>query len=225
MSAFDRNRPDQSYLMLTTQGGNRPRFMGKRKYNKTGRFKGKSKGKIANVVKSVLNKNVEFKHYTLITQTFLLSSAIGQFNLLTGIEEGNDVADRQGRQIIVRSIQMYGVFYRADTTNICRLALVQEIENSASLGSDLWVTPSVNSLRKNETLGKYRVLWDKRINMDTETSQTLFKSFTKMNIKVKYNAVDGAPIKNNIFLVGLSDSTAATHPFISFDVRVYYTDM
>jgi len=224
---------DNSWMQLTTRGGNRPSNAQPRLYRKSGKYKGryrrlkanKSNRAITKVVSNVLNRNVEFKHYTLVTQTLLLSSAIGQFNLLTGIEEGNDVADRQGRQIIVRSIQMYGVFYKADTTNIMRLCLVQELENSASLGSDLWVTPSVNSLRKNETLGKYRVIWEKRVNIDEDHNQYLFKSFTKLNVKVKYNATNGAPIKNNIFLVGLSDSTAATHPFISFDIRVYYTDM
>jgi len=218
---------DLSYKVLTTQGGNRPRFVGKRKYTRSGRYSKKAnKGKIAKVVKSVLDKKVEFKHYTLTGQSMVLSQTILQFNLLSGITEGDDVAERTGRQIIVRSIQIMGYFFMGDNTNICRLLLVQELENSATLSTDLWQANSVNALRKNETLGKYRVLWDRRCNLQTYTNtQELYKNFFKCNIKVKYNAVNGSPIKNNVFLVGISDSSAIPHPNYLFDVRVYFNDM
>lgn len=184
-----------------------------------------AKKRIVNTIQRVLDSNSEFKHYTLTAQSLVMSTSIGSFNLLTGITEGDDVVNRTGRQINVRSIQVSGYFTLADTTNICRVALVQELENSATLATDLWNTPSVNALRKNETMGKYRVIWDYKTVLDGYQPVKIFKKFSRMNIKVKYNATDGTPIKNHMMLVFISDSSAVVHPSYYFDVRIFYTDL
>lgn len=178
-------------------------------------------------VKRILDKNSEFKH-TTVNSTLTITSTLQQTNLLTAIEEGNDYGNRNGRRINVRKIQLQGYFLIADTTNMCRVLVLQELENSATLTSDLFTgTPSVTSLRNPEMINKYRVLWDKVVSLTAVSRpQTgMVSLFKKCNIDVRYNGTTGSPCHNNIFIAYVSDSGSVTHPTFIYTSRIYFTDL
>jgi len=168
-------------------------------------------------------------------------SNAGQPILLAGsdITEGTSVNDRIGDKISLESLYLNYTFNMQlsaltpnDNTNFCRLIIFQWKDNvtatDPNTGLILKNPTNFNSVYSHANSQSYNILFDKIVGLGQDSNQTFVgkvminSKSRKMNKSIVFNGT--IPMKNAIYFIALSDSSAATHPILVLNSRVYFTD-
>lgn len=186
-------------------------------------------------VNKKLKKEVETKYNDYYNSgTFDWNGSV--YYNLTVIPQGTTDSNRIGDKISLRGIRLRYHLLCGDTYNICRIVVFQYY------GNNTLHAPAVNELFQSIYMGtvyapmspftfdyknQFGILYDKTHNLNLNDRQTVG---VNKKIKIKY-AKHGITFtaattagSNQIYIVALSDSGAATHPSIIFHSRLFYDD-
>lgn len=161
----------------------------------------------------------------------------GSLILLNGMRRGDDINERIGREVLLKSILFKGALYVVPGTGIdqiCRVMLVYDRQTNASALTVAQVLSSVTYLApKNlENRKRFSILYDRQfaLNADGESgSIRSLKFYRRLNHPVEFNSVDGgtvADITTGSFYLVVVGSVAAgtTAAGLNFSSRIRYTD-
>lgn len=162
----------------------------------------------------------EFKQI-LLAPTIPMNSA-GSVTLLNGLERGDDLGYRDGREVNFRSIEMkFSNFSTVGTgiTQIHRMLLVQDKNPNATTPAILDILTGASSVatRNLNNRKRFKILWDKVVvvNGSGLSGTTRYtKKYKRLNIQTVYNQLDVNDItaiqQNALFLVCIGSSPTGT---------------
>ncbi len=217
--------------------GGRPR---KRAFVKSNITAGRSRlvrADVFRIAKSAARSTSEKKFHDVVTTGTIQDIPVGV--ALTDVPQGSTDLTRVGDSLTVKSLQIRISTLRADSTNIGRLVIIQwlptiegippvaELFQLATGGVTAPLTQFNHDHRRD-----YRVLWDsKPYNLDgvqqEQRLHTVYLPLYKMKKvvkKIQYVAGSTTRGAGKLFIFGISDSTAVTHPPFNFRSRVNFTD-
>lgn len=151
-------------------------------------------------------------------------------NRLTGIAQGDQDYERSGNQITVTSIsgRLSGIMAGAAVGTTARFVIVQDLQQISDVDpgwADVFSQQAPEALLEHETVGRFRILYDKVVQMSNSgTRQFYFKFYKKCNVKVRYNGANATDHqKNGIYFMHISNE-ATTKPSVWGNIRLNYTD-
>lgn len=170
---------------------------------------------------------------TNITQ---VQDAIGAVTLLNGCQQGDDIGNREGRQIQMRSIELKLHTYGTAGTGIDQihrilLVLDKNPNGVAPAIADI-ITANTSGLRNLNNRKRFKILMDKRlvINASGEPgTNKVIKKYKQCAYTTQYNAGNAGTIAdiNNgaIFLVTIGSSIVGATAGTTFGyVRIRFTE-
>ncbi len=201
-------------------------------------FTKKVRRKIVPFIQRVPRPNViplgEKKHHR-ISSTGNSTDWDGTSFHLSAIAQGITDSQRIGRQVTPISLYVKAFAAVGDTYNRCRLIVVQDTNSCGSVPSVSDILQNTGSLlstistREDSTLSRFRTLYDKVVTVDTATPSKAFpKKFIKLDrsLKMTWESTAGtSPSANQLYMVQISDSSAATHPTMAHYMEFRYTDL
>jgi len=186
-------------------------------------------------VARMINANEEHKYW----ETKYVASAVDVTGTTSDIlipVQGLTQIDRVGTRIKITRVVGRLYFAIADTTNKIRLLLWSQIGNTFSItpssviplsfGSSNTV-PEVDSLHNWDRKKEYKIHLDRQMVLDTDDPVGFmsFDFYPKSKKIVEFNGGAATTTGNNKFCITVkSDSAAATHPTMTGNIRIYYTD-
>lgn len=176
---------------------------------------------------------------TTANQAAVASSGIAAsfFTPINWAVTGTSVTNCTGWEYICKYISFRYMLRCSDATNAVRIMLVRHVDSGGAypvltelLTNGSNVDPSLISTYNDSKKEKYTVLYDKLHLMtlagDSSTAQGSL--YHTCNLPVKKNSDNGADGSyfedGSLYIVAFSDSSAATHPNISWLTRVGFTD-
>lgn len=212
------------------------RFRKTRKYRNR-RFRGKKAltKRQALAVRSIatrsINARAEKKYYdrSLSGTTYDWSGSIVS---LTNIAQGSTDVTRDGDSIYLRSCRVVGDITAGDTTNMFRVIIFQWFDDTTPVYTDILssvyqgTVNCVNSPYHHDQRKHFNVMYDKRYLLDSSDPNVMFdtKYMRPAKRKVHFSA-GGTTGSNELFILFMSDSGAATHPSVNFVARTTFNDM
>lgn len=182
-------------------------------------------------VKEQIVKHQELKYYDETLSDFIDYN--GAVYCLTDMAQGLGDSQRVGDKISIKSMLIRGTLAEADLRNIIRIIIFQWYPvDSASAPVPAQILQAIGtwgivSPYIHDTRNQFGILVDKMYNLNT--SSTPYRPF-EIRVPLKYakksvnfNAA-GLFGSNHICALVITDSSASTHPTVSFYTRVYYTD-
>lgn len=174
-------------------------------------------------------KSVELK-FNDVSRITTVDSASGDIFALNLVAQGDNFNNRDGREIIVKSVLIRGTFSVADSYNIIRMMLLWDIDPDGSLPvlADILespANPTHSAIAINNTK-RFVVLRDKMFKIDTDDPIVNFKLYRKLNHKSTFIGTTAAIAsleRGGLYLFCVSDSSAATHPGLTVYTRIRYT--
>lgn len=191
---------------------------------------------IRQVVKKELKKEIESKYFDYNANTTVSSTAVINYQPLTGITRGTGVSSFIGSKIRPTYLMIRGVAAAGDGTNILRMLVIQDkaVSGTPALGTIFqnttypWLSP-LNA----DFIDSYTVLADKTMVLNVhETAAGTFSSeprLFKFKIpgkklrQIAYTA-SGVVDVGTIWVVTISDSSAPLHPGWTMASRLTFTD-
>lgn len=188
-------------------------------------------------VKQLVSRETEWKQFDNITnaQTAQFTGTIIGGLILP--PQGVGDSQRQGDVIFIRSVQITGNILCADATNMFRCILFRwrpdnliDTPSIAKVLQDTVTLPYLSPI--NETslqAGKINVILDKTYALVLNTTSSLKRfrwKFSGKRLGKKKIAFNSAAVTgmDQLYMLAVSDSTAISHPYISFNCRTIYSD-
>lgn len=155
--------------------------------------------------------------------------------LLNGVTQGDDSADREGNDIYMKKLVMNLSFIVGDTTNTIRCCIIYDRQTNGvtPVSTDTFqsfvtvnATAPLNDVRADDRR-RFSFLYDRIIDLSTAgpACKTL-RIRKRLNHHTNYSgagSTDAVIYKGGLYLVLISDSTAASHPSVSYAGTLYYT--
>lgn len=192
----------------------------------------KFKTAVRREIKSTISRTAEKKYHRLAVAGSGYDYG-GVVVSLSDVPAGTTDLTRVGDSLSIRSIRVMGKILSADTTNTYRIIVFQWLDDQtptpANVLSSVYVgtVNGVNSPYYHDQRKKFRVLWDKRFNVDNVShAQQLFdtKHLFPSTKKISFNA-GGTTGNAKIYMLLISDSGAAPHPTLDFVSQLSYNDL
>lgn len=181
--------------------------------------------------------NKVMKQNTEVKQAYMTQSAYGidwddgvVFDVNSQISAGNADNQRIGEWITPKSLHIKGCFSYGDSTNICRLIVMQYKASGSNPTLDV-VLHSVGNVRApfspyaDSYRSSFRVLYDRTFLLNNQSRpQAMFN--IKLNKLRKIKIVgDGDDVHyGGIYVLALSDSGAEVNPTIQWQGVLRYVD-
>lgn len=182
-------------------------------------------------VKRLINMDREKK--LIVTNVTGSISSIMAFNNVSSVNQGDGDLERIGDSITIKSIHWTGQVIGADSTNYVRLVMFQWHADDNADPPDVSALTQVASgteglvagVFRKDTKPLYTILYDKKISTDTynnakQFTKNIYKGFRK---RIKYLAGGNSGMQK-IYTAVVSDSGAVSHPAITSQVCIYFTD-
>lgn len=188
--------------------------------------------KVNKLARKVKKLELEKDYKTLDTSYDSTVASTGVFTLLNGIAQGDAEGTRDGNKVVVKSVQIKGAAVTADAYNQMRCIIFTDNQpNSAApaLGDILESTGNpINSFFRTTTRKRFRILYDRTVDMDTDDPISQFPNFyRKMYLSTQYSTSGNtiaAITRNSLYMLLVSDSDAVTHPAAEIYARIRYVD-
>lgn len=161
----------------------------------------------------------------------------GALVLLNGIARGDDISERTGRKVTLRSIQLSlksNVIGGTGVDQINRLMLVLDNQTNAAALTILQVLNTVNplSMKNLENRSRFIILMDRvfPLNATAESgSMAINKYYKKVNIPVVFNSGDAGTVADivtgSLYLIAVGDAAAGvTAAKVYYYSRIRYED-
>jgi len=194
----------------------------------------KNKQEIKQIVRSMVNKPVEIKYFDQY-QISTSVTASGTITNISDITRGNDVTQRIGNQVTLKSIHFrVGMYLNANATQTAlRILVIQD-----TFGTN---APAVTDVLETAFLSSYYseiapYYWDyrKRFKILKDDVTYLCKNsdtsgvFKEYNIKLGFNSQHigaSTTFKNQVYLLLVSnESNALNLPVVNIHSRLLFTD-
>jgi len=193
----------------------------------------KTTSMVKKVVKNELSKQVEVKH-NIEANSDSLFVTVGTVNRLCETVQGDDINERIGNKIFLKSIDIKGIVIpgQTGTFDICRATLVLSKDGTAPTLATLYdQTGSLYVAHPNQLYTEnFKILGDKTVFVSAV--ETTFDSlYKKINFHKTFNnlpQVDSSGNdKNILYLVTLGTQTAVSteHHIFMMSAMISYTDM
>lgn len=173
----------------------------------------------------------------ITTNLTLNQDSTGSLVLLNGCTRGGDIANREGRQINMRSVEIKLQDFVTSGTGIDQnhrilLVLDKQPNGVAPAIADILDSASTYALRNLNNRKRFKILWDKRLQMNASGepfSTKLINKYKKFYIQTTYNAGDVGTIAdiatNSLYLIGFGNvAPGATAGSCNANVRVRFTE-
>lgn len=183
-------------------------------------------------VRSYINKQSEKKYFDISRSTDTIDYS-GRLDRLTGISQGTTDLTRVGDKIRLTSMRVSYSAELADTTNYIRFIIFQWYPTSNLLA------PTVNYILSlpgsilspqspfvHDYKNQYTILYDKTHVLTQDYPNIIRKFWLRMKFVKKQIAFEAGTQEgsNHLYLLRISDSSAASHPTSNILTRVNYTD-
>lgn len=181
--------------------------------------------------RKVVAKKVESKVSDRSSIAFAIdaSATTSIFNILSGLTRGTGETNFIGDSISPTHVRIRWACNIGDTTNLIRVVVIQNKAGGVPIGSTVFqLSGSVNTPLSPYESGystTYRVLSDEFYALDANTNNITgdIRIISSKLRQVKFD-VGGNITAGAIWLIFISDSTAAAHPIGQFYSRVYFKD-
>jgi hypothetical protein len=199
-----------------------------------------SKGQITKVVNTILNKQLEMKHFSMV----IASQARGQctaanFILVNQIAQGSSNLTRIGMEYLIRSIEIHLRWQdgAANEPLDCRTMLVYDRQTNGAIFTMATLLQTATdahgkySSRNPDYMSRFKVLWDKRICMTAQSDAACFSQreinfYKKVKLPVK-NIGTGANVADintgSLYLITFTRDAYA--PTVEGFTMLKFTDM
>lgn len=167
----------------------------------------------------------------------LSSDTASAVQLLNGIARGDEINERAGREVVMRSIQVKGIAAVTVGTGIdqvCRVMIVYDRQTNAAALTAAMVLNAVDtySPRNLENRRRFKIMYDRSfvLNASGEAgSHCMFNFYRKLNHPVTFNSGDAATVADittgSMYLICIGNVAAgATDGTCTFSSRIRYQD-
>jgi hypothetical protein len=192
--------------------------------------KNKKSKEISHLIKSISNQNKEKKWLHHSNYNIVQSSTFA-FVDLTDMTQDVTENGRIGTSARIKSLTIGVNFIVADASNRLRTFVFVWFPNTISdnpadteLLIDTTTGYSIMAPFVQTKPSRFKVLMDETINVDTYNIQKSMKRKINVDRTVSFNTGNVTTGAGHIYICFLSDSGVVTHPSLSFDCMVTYTD-
>lgn len=176
--------------------------------------------------------NVERKKVDFSTTGWTFTPS-GSVTSLCAIAQGDGDNNRTGNSVRLQYLLWRGSIARdaAASTSLCRIMIIKDLQQIADTSPgvtdilDQDVALPTDAPLNSNTVGRFKVLADKRIRLDDATgTEKMFKFYLPLNHHVRYNGANTTDVqKGNVYALIVSlDPTYP--PTIQGFCRIAYTD-
>lgn len=188
----------------------------------------------------------EFKARDTASGAYTAADWTGAIALLNGVPRGDDIEERTGRQITMRSLELCVEFRNAPpgSTPVPTLIRAMIVYDKQPNGTALTTAQVLNvvgtlnaaiSPRNLEYRSRFQVIRDTRSTLpsaeltDYRDGPKYFKYYGTMNLPVTYNSGDAGTVADittgSLYLIVISDANpAGALPSFTYTSRLRYTD-
>lgn len=151
---------------------------------------------------------------------------------LTAIAQGDTDQTRSGNSIKPLSLYVQGFVSKhasATATTVRMLIVRDKMQTADSIPGTGTIIDSdagyqINAPLNNETVGRFDILKDVKILVDSQTPKRLFKYFITLDGHIRYNGATSGDIqKNGLFCCLVSDEATNT-PTVAYTSRLTFAD-
>lgn len=150
---------------------------------------------------------------------------------LTDIPQGDQIGTRTGNSILVKRayIRVKLDKHATPASSTIRYALVrdsQQVSDGAPTYENVFSPGGgVLSALNSAQLGRFTILEEKLLTVDTDNPSRVFVINVSMSSHVRYNGSNSTDIqKNGLYLVVCSTENSGTQPTFTYRSRVYFHD-
>ena len=149
---------------------------------------------------------------------------------ITNVAQGDGEGQRTGNSIFCRAYNLKGYLVKAatPTNTMVRIAVIMDIQqvgDTAPTWSNIYESTSVNAHLNSDTVGRYKILFNRLYRMDTSKINTPVFINIAMRHHVRYNGTASTDIqKGGLWLLVSSDQTSTSSPTFVYDSRLSYHD-
>jgi hypothetical protein len=116
----------------------------------------------------------ELKYLDLVSTNYNFDTT-GSVTLLNPIAEGNDAASRNGRQVLIKGVQIIGNAFATVTTGLQQLGRIILLWDNATNGVLPVITDVLNNSASNASYNlnnrnRFTILWDHHFQLDVQNS-------------------------------------------------------
>lgn len=212
-----------TFRLYKTKGGNKPANISMSNQPATVK-------QVRKIVKKALHKDEEEK-YAIVQASYSVSTTAGVYNI-ANTSQGSSGGTHVGDECRLKSIWFRWAMGVADVSNVMRIIIfvwhpLMSFASPAALNIlKTTTTPNqITSCYQEDGEDQYTILYDKVQPLctsgDNYNPVGIFKK--KLNLKQDY-ATGSSNCSNNIYVLLISDSGAASDPYIYFTSRVAFTD-
>jgi len=194
------------------------------------RFRRKPRQSFAKKVKKVIHQSAENKFLDdSVSDTSLINTDSNslQNGVALLIPQGDGESSRDGNKIEAKGLTMR-LLMTTTTSASVRFVLIKAPVFDAGLDFNTpFAAMGVNGQLPRNTEGKYKVLWDRTLNVDPDSKGSIaIKRYQPLNMKMEYiSSSTAAPIRNNVLLYAFTNNTTASAINVDLDTRLHYRDV
>lgn len=171
----------------------------------------------------------KFKFDSSIAWTPTTAGDISSLNL---IAQGDGDSGRTGNSIFVRGLSIQGNMSRNSAGTypdgqVVKLMVVmdtQQVGDTSPAITDIIESNGVNSFLNSDTVGRFQVLYNKRITLDTQHPNVLIKFNKSMRHHIRFNGSGASDVqKGGLYVLALSNESTNA-PTVGLQCRLTYHD-
>jgi len=162
----------------------------------------------------------------------------GAVLLVNGIARGDDIGERNGRQIVMKSFEIRAQDWATIGTGLAQSHRIMLVYDKQANGAALTVamvllTASITSPRNLENRQRFVVLMDKVVNLAEDgaggLSSVMWQAYKRLNLPVTFNSGDAGTVADiitgSLYLLYIGDKAAgAIAGTLSTRMRLRYED-
>ncbi len=193
-------------------------------------FRRKPKMSFTRKVKKVIHQSAENKYLDdSVTDSSLVDTDGNslQNGIAIQVPQGDGESSRDGNKIEAKGLTMRLLLSTTVSASV-RFVLIKTPVFDAGLDFNTPFTAmGVNGQLPRNTEGKYKVLWDRVLNIDPDSKGSIsIKRYQPLNCKLEYiSSSTSAPIRNNVLLYAFTNNSTASAISVALDTRLHYRDV
>ncbi len=184
----------------------------------------------ASKVKKIIQSSAENKFLDdSVSDTSLISTDSNslQNGIAVQIPQGDGQSSRDGNKVHAKGLTMRLLMTTTVSASVRFLMIRAPVFDAGLDFNTPFAAVGVNGQLPRNTEGKYQVLWDKTLNIDSDSKGSIaMKRYQPLNSKLEYiSSSTAAPTRNNVLLYAFTNNTTASAIVVELDTRLHYSDV
>ncbi len=181
-------------------------------------------------VKKVIEQQAENKFLDdSVTDSSLVDTDSNslQNGIAIQVPQGDTESSRDGNKLMAKGLTMRILMTTTVSASVRFLMIKVPVFDAGLDFNTPFAAVGVNGQLPRNTEGKYKVLWDKTLNIDPDSKGSIaLKRYQPLNSKMEYiSASTAAPIRNNVLLYAFTNNSTASAINVALDTRLHYNDV